>query len=220
MPKLFIICGHGEGDPGAIGYGCNEAERTRELGSKIKEYGGDNVILGDTTKNWYKSNLVNNNNIPKGALVLELHLDSSPSTSAKGGHVIIDADLKPDKYDEALANFITSIFPGRAEKIEGRNNLANLNRAQAAGINYRLLECGFISNAADIQTFNSNVDTIAKGILKCFGITPVSKPVMEATNQSGKLYRVQVGAFANKTNAENLMNELKAKGYSAFIKEE
>ena len=35
-----------------------------------------------------------------------------------------------------------------------------------------------------------------------------------------KLYKVQVGAFSKKENAEKLLNELKAKGYSAFIKTE
>lgn len=41
-----------------------------------------------------------------------------------------------------------------------------------------------------------------------------------SSSSSGTLYRVQVGAFANKSNAEKLMAELKAKGYSAFIKAE
>lgn len=35
-----------------------------------------------------------------------------------------------------------------------------------------------------------------------------------------KLHKVQVGAFSNRANAEKLMNELKAKGYPAFIKTE
>jgi len=34
------------------------------------------------------------------------------------------------------------------------------------------------------------------------------------------IYRVQVGAFENKNNAENLMTKLKAAGYDAFIKTE
>ena len=37
---------------------------------------------------------------------------------------------------------------------------------------------------------------------------------------NNKLYRVQVGAFANRANADKLCNELKAKGYSAFVKSE
>ena len=37
---------------------------------------------------------------------------------------------------------------------------------------------------------------------------------------NSKLYRVQVGAFEDRANAERLLNELKYKGYSAFIKTE
>jgi N-acetylmuramoyl-L-alanine amidase len=43
---------------------------------------------------------------------------------------------------------------------------------------------------------------------------------MIEAKMSSKLYRVQVGAFSNKTNADNLVKELKSKGYSAFIKTE
>lgn len=41
-----------------------------------------------------------------------------------------------------------------------------------------------------------------------------------STATKGKLYRVQVGAFSSKANAEKLVKELKAKGYSAIVKEE
>jgi N-acetylmuramoyl-L-alanine amidase CwlA len=41
---------------------------------------------------------------------------------------------------------------------------------------------------------------------------------MIEAKMSNKLYKVQVGAFANKANADRLCNELKAKGYNAFIK--
>lgn len=43
---------------------------------------------------------------------------------------------------------------------------------------------------------------------------------MIEAKMSNKLYKVQVGAFANKANADRLCNELKAKGYSAFVKAE
>ncbi len=38
-------------------------------------------------------------------------------------------------------------------------------------------------------------------------------------NEEKKLYRVQVGAFANKDNAKRLVSELKGKGYDAIIVE-
>ncbi len=169
MTKLFIICGHGAGDPGATGNGYTEAERVRALASKIKNLGGDRVTVGDTNKNWYKSNLVNHKNIPKGYKVLELHMDSSVA-SARGGHVIIDADLTADVYDRELASFIGTFMPGRSNTLVKRNDLANPNRAQVAGINYRLLECGFISNEEDVRIFTDKMEELAAGILKCFHI--------------------------------------------------
>lgn len=177
---LFIINGHGAGDPGACGNGYQEAERVRALAQRIAYFGGAEVMIGDTSKNWYKDKLVNNTNIPKGAKVLELHMDSGVAT-ARGAHVIIDADFEPDKWDIALAEFISGILPGRSEIIVKRNNLANPNRAQAAGINYRLLECGFISNPGDVEIFNSRMDEIAKGILGCFEIAVKEEAKAEPT---------------------------------------
>ena len=43
---------------------------------------------------------------------------------------------------------------------------------------------------------------------------------MIEAKMNSKLHRVQIGAFSNRENAEKLVNELKAKGYSAFIKTE
>lgn len=220
MSKLFIICGHGAGDSGATGNGYTEAERVRTLAKRIKEFGGANVTIGDMNRNWYKENLVNNNNIPKGSIVIELHMDSSPG--AKGAHVIIDGNLNPDKYDEALAKFISGVFPGRASIIVKRNDLANPNRAQRDGINYRLLECGFISNAGDVNIFNSRMDDIAKGILKCFdiGVTTTESSaesyIENSTANKNVVYRVQVNVPSNKS-VYTLAKELEAKHFGTYI---
>ena len=179
MAKLFIICGHGAGDPGACGNGYQEAERVRALGKRIKDLGGDSVMLGDINRNFYKDKGILNLNISKDYKICELHMDSGAST-AKGAHVIIKEGFKADSYDIALANFLGDMFPGRSNKIVGRSNLANVNRAASKGYNYRLVECGFISNAGDVKLFNENIDKIAKGILLAFGINAgngVSKPV-------------------------------------------
>lgn len=91
--------------------------------------------------------------------------------TAKGGHVIIKEGYNSDQYDTALANFTGSFFPGRANKVVGRAHLANVNRAATKGYSYRLLENGFISNHEDLNKFNSQIDDLARGILKAFGIT-------------------------------------------------
>lgn len=176
MAHLFVIPGHGAGDPGAGAGGYNEAERVRALATKIKEYGGDNVTLADFSRNYYADNGISKLDIPKDWQILELHMDSA-SASAKGGHVIIKSGFSADKYDNALAKFISSYFPGRSVVIDKRSDLANANRSAAKGYSYRLLEVCFISNAEDRAKFNNNLDAIAKGILEAFDIKPGGKDV-------------------------------------------
>ena len=173
MEKLFVIAGHGAGDPGACGNGYQEAERVRALAKRIKAFGGNNVLLGDLDRNYYADRGINSLNISKDYKIVELHMDSGVK-SAKGGHVIIKDCFEPDKYDEALANMLKEILPGRSDMIKGRSDLANVNRAAAKGYNYRLVELGFISNAGDVKIFNSRMDDIAKGVLASFDIIPAS----------------------------------------------
>lgn len=169
MAKLFVVAGHGAGDPGACGNGYTEAERVRALAQRIKDFGGGDVMLGDFNRNYYADGGISSLNISKDYKILELHMDSA-SASAKGGHVIIKSGFDPDEYDNALANLIGGILPGRSKLIVGRSDLANPNRAAVKGYNYRLLECGFISNVEDVAIFNGKMDEIAKGILAAFGI--------------------------------------------------
>lgn len=178
MGKLFIIAGHGAGDPGACGNGYTEAERVRALAVRIKELGGNDVILGDINRNYYADNGIASLNISKDCQITELHMDSSQSVLARGGHVVIKGGFTPDEYDIALADFISQILPGRASKIVGRNDLQNPNVAARKGYGYRLVELGFISNSTDISIFNNNIDVIARGILGAFGIKSgtVTKP--------------------------------------------
>lgn len=169
MAKLFVIAGHGGSDPGAVGNGYQEAERVRALAQRIKDFGGANVVLGDFNRNYYKDNGISSLTISKEYKIIELHMDSG-ATTARGGHVIINGNFKADQYDTALAELMKTVLPGRSSVIEGRTDLANVKRAANKGYNYRLLECGFISNTEDVKIFNTRMDDIAKGILNCFGI--------------------------------------------------
>lgn len=89
-----------------------------------------------------------------------------------------------------------------------------------------LCECAFIDNDKD----NDIIDTVAeqkafgvayaKAILRYLGIAYKSQSSSDGSgSSSGALYRLQVGAFGSKENAEKLAAELKAKGYSVVIKQ-
>lgn len=202
MAKLFIICGHGAGDPGCCAGGFTEAERVRALGKRIKELGGPEVELGDMSRNWYADGGVNRLNTD--APVVELHMDASGIATAHGAHVIIKSGFEPDAYDNALADKLSAFMPGRSQKLVKRSDLANINRAAARGINYRLCENGFIDNGGDLQKFNSGLDELARIYLECFGIAASSTPApstqakpapQETTENFGGKYRCTVSAL-------------------------
>lgn len=183
MAKLFVICGHGAGDPGADGGGYTEAERVRALGARIKALGGPEVELGDTSRNWYRDGGINR--LETSAPVVELHMDASGVPGAHGAHVIIKSGFAADEYDRALADRLSAMMPGRAEKIVHHSELANVNRAARRGINYRLAENGFIDSPVDLAYFNSHIDDIARAYLAAFGIEPGSTPSEPEGGASG-----------------------------------
>lgn len=199
MAHLFIIAGHGAGDCGAVGYGYTEAERVRYLAARLAALGGSNVTVADTNRNWYADNGIMSLNIPKDYQILELHMDSA-SASANGGHVIIKEGYNPDQYDTAISNFIGKFFPGRANKIVGRNDLANVNRAAYKGYSYRLLENGFITNRGDLDKFNGKTDELARGILNAFGISalaPLSADQIDGAIKSGGTFQDKNDVFGS-----------------------
>lgn len=183
---LYLISGHGGSDPGAFGNGKNEADVTRQISSCMKRLGGSQVVELDKSIDWYAENRVNADlkRLVGDNPVLEIHLDSSPSSEPHGGHVIIKEGYAPDAYDTRLAEFLHEFFPGRSDVIVARRNLANVNRAAAYRINYRLVECCFITNAADMQKLNSHMDEFCTSVLECFDIYP--------TSEETKLLNIQI----------------------------
>lgn len=81
-----------------------------------------------------------------------------------------------------------------------------------------LIEHGFHTNRQELELLKSTAyrDTLAtvdaKGILDYLGISWIE--------ESKKLYRVQVGAYSVKKNAEAILAKLESDGYDAYVKEE
>lgn len=79
-----------------------------------------------------------------------------------------------------------------------------------------IVECAFVDNATDREILATEGkrktmgQAIAKGILKTLGVEI----------QRDRLYRVQVGAYSDKTNAEAMLQKLKSAGFTGYIKQE
>lgn len=164
----YVIAGHGQGDSGAVGGGYTEAERVRALGKRIQELSGGAIKLLDPDVNWYATRRFATYNFGSGDRIAELHMDSA-GASARGAHVIIWGGFSADDLDKTLAAKLSAIFPGRSQTIVGRKDLRNPNICARRGINYRLVENGFISNADDRDYFNDHLDEIAKIYVEAFG---------------------------------------------------
>lgn len=95
-----------------------------------------------------------------------------------------------------------------------------------------LLELGFMNSTVDAPIILTEeyaqqcAEAIVEVIVRRAGLTlkpepePIPEPIPEPEPETNKLYRVQVGAFRNKTYAETLRDELIGKGYDAYIKTE
>lgn len=96
-------------------------------------------------------------------------------------------------------------------------NWTELSNAAAAGIPAVYSESIFHDSVDDCNWYFKNVDKLAeayaKGICAYLGVT------YKAAAAPKKLYRVQVGAYSVKENAEAMLKKVKAAGFSdAFIK--
>lgn len=116
-------------------------------------------------------------------------------------------------YDNQASGFAKGIldsiqklgFVNRGVKIN--KNLYVLKQTKAKAI---LIECCFVDSVEDAELFKASEMAYAIAT----AIDPAIKRTQTATD---KYYRVQVGAFVKKENAERLLADLSRAGFSGFI---
>lgn len=135
-----------------------------------------------------------------GTLVM---LYSNNSTNNKAGAAILDE--------------VARISPGKDYSLRYRSELAELNSTNAIAV---YLEVEFHDTEQGAKWIVNNVEkigeAIAKGVCAYYGVT--YKAPETTTASGGKFYRVQIGAFSKKENAEATLAKAKAAGFKdAFI---
>lgn len=206
MAKHLIVYGHGGVDPGAIGNGTNERDFNRKiLHPYIKKWAdkskhtfvfydisGSKNLFADTANGWGLYSMTSKTYTS----VTEIHEDAATS-SATGGHTIVNSSFLADKFDLSLASIIKKVVGwwGSVKNSKGisyRNNLLNCNVAANRGINYRLMELGFITNSSDMSKIRKNIDEYAKGIVEGItgenlGSVPTKQPSKPTPSKSFKV---------------------------------
>jgi len=218
--KIFIDAGHGGNDPGAVNSSRQEkADNLRfslALGKRLQE-NGFQVLQSRTTDVALslndRSRAANN---WKADLAIIVHRNSFSNASANGQEVWIytKVDQKTKNFANAIYNEIINVY---AQSKRGVKQ-SDLHMVRETSMPAVLLEIGFISNTLDNQKFdehfNSYVEAVTKAICKEFGVAYMAGNSSSTLRPNGQLFKVQIGAFSNRANAENVLQKAKNAGFS------
>lgn len=228
MIKVFLGVGHGGADSGAVGNGLKEKDLNLHIAiacRDVLEKHGVTVLMSRTKdENDTSNEEIKECNAFAPDLACDIHVNAGGGDGVeayyhnKGG--------KGKTLAENVLNEIVKIGQdSRGAKTRtnanGKDYYGFIRETNAPAI---IVECAFIDNQKDIAIIDTVAEqktmgvAIAKGILKTLNIAYVEE-TPKAENNSGKLYRVQVGAFKVKDNAVNMQTILKAAGYEAIIVE-
>lgn len=227
MPKVFIGVGHGGSDVGASAYGLVEKILTLNTSlackSILEQHGVQVGISRSCDEEDTISQEVQECNSYKPNIAVEIHYNAGGGDGLEiyryrgGGESLKAAQKVETRLVQAGQN-------SRGIKVklgnDGLDYYMWIRETKAPAI---LIEVGFLDNSTDNQLFNTPEKqkelgkAIAYGILDYFGIR-INISTSTVNQNSNNLYRVQIGAFSKKSNADNLSKELTNKGYSNIVK--
>lgn len=221
MAKVFIGVGHGGSDPGAvasvkekdlnlsIALACRDCLAKHGVNVKLSRTKDEDDPLSDEIRecNAFAPDLAvdihNNAGGGDGAEVFHHHGGGKGKTLA----------------ENILAEMVKVGQNSRGAKVRknasGKDYYGFIRETSCPAV---IVECAFVDNPSDLQILATESDrqkvgqAIARGILKTLGV--------EIQCDRGTLYRVQVGAYLLKSNAEAMHRKLKAIGFDAFIVKE
>lgn len=122
------------------------------------------------------------------------------------------------KACKAVFSALAPLTPGTSENIRANSTLYEVSGPDAPTV---YIEVDFHDVAAVAKWIIENVEAIgeaiAKGICDYFGVKWVEKPEPVVEPEEEVLYKVQVGAYAVRANADKMLEKLKKAGFNGFI---
>ena len=216
MKKIFLAIGHGGSDPGACNGSRREADDNLRLGKLVRtklEAQGQKVMLSREADIAMTPAQRRQKAVEFGANILvDIHRNSFGNATAKG----IEIWARYSKYSAAAATVLEELarVPNQANRGVKIGDFAVL---VDAGFPAMLIELGFISNAKDNELYDKHLEdnaaAIAKGVLAALGESYKA----QGQTENKPLYRVQVGAFGAKENAEKFLQTVRDMGLDAFL---
>ena len=222
MPKVFIGVGHGGKDGGAVANGVKEKDLNLSIALACRDVlvrHGVSVKMSRTKdENDPLSEEIKECNAFAPDLAVDIHNNAGGGDGAEAFY----------HHGGGKGKTLAENILGEIVKA-GQNSRGAKTRVNASGNDYYgfiretscpavIVECAFVDNAHDLEILATERErqlmgvAIAKGILNALGVAYQS--------ERGTLYRVQVGAYLLRSNAEAVQKKIKAVGFDAFIVKE
>lgn len=218
--KVFIGVGHGLSDPGAVANGVKEKDLNLSIAlacrDELKRHGVEVRMSRTKDENDTLSEEIRECNAFSPDLAVDIHNNAGGGDGAEAFYHYGGGKSKT-LAENILAEIVKAGQNSRGAKVrknsQGKDYYGFIRETSCPAV---IVECAFVDNAQDLKILATESDrqkvgrAIAKGILKTLGVEI----------QGERLYRVQVGAYLLKSNAEDMQKKIKAVGFDAFIVKE
>ncbi|AGE63582.1 sporulation-specific N-acetylmuramoyl-L-alanine amidase [Bacillus subtilis] len=215
MVKIFIDPGHGGSDPGATGNGLQEKTLTLQIALALRtiltnEYEGVSLLLSRTSDQFVSLNDRTNAANNWGAdFFLSIHVNSGGGTGFES-YIYPGVGAPTTTYQSTIHSEVIQAvdFADRGKKT------ANFHVLRESAMPALLTENGFIDTVADANKLKTSsfIQSLARGHAN--GLEQAFN--LKKTSSSG-LYKVQIGAFKVKANADSLASKAEAKGFDSIV---
>lgn len=234
MSKLIVLdAGHGYSTPGKrTPDGMREYEFNRVVANyakaELEKYEGVRVMFTHSDQRDVPlKERTDNANKAKADVFVSIHANAFGSggwNDANG----IETFIHP-QTPTATLNIAQAIHRELIAKTKRRDRgvkRANFHVLRETNMSAVLAECGFMTNREEAALLKTDVyrklcaEAIVEGLVKYYGLKRKATPKPKPAQSSDTLYRVQIGAFSVRDNAEKMLADAKAKGFKdAFIAE-
>ena len=162
---------------------------------------------------------VNESNAFGADMHVAIHTNATAKHNVTGGTQILlfSVDGERKKAGQAVYDRLAPLTPGKsAERLIAKPGFYECKAANGLTV-YVEAEFHDTKEGSDFIIKNTKAigEAIAKGICDYYGVS--AKEEKETIKTDNVLYTVQVGAYANKANAEAQLKKLKEAGFDGFI---
>ncbi|HJV30812.1 MAG TPA: N-acetylmuramoyl-L-alanine amidase [Bacillales bacterium] len=224
--KIMLDAGHGYNTAGKRSPdGMREYEFSRKVAAFAKNVleTYENVTVYFAHSDKFDVPLTNRTNAANNLKVntyVSIHANAYGETwNDAGGIETYTYTSKPKEATELAQKVQSNLITLTGLRNRGVKT-ANFHVLRETKMTAILVECGFMTNKKEASLMHTEdfqkkcAEAIVKGIAEQYHLV---KKVSNPPPQISGLYKVQVGAFQDRANAEELVKKLKASGFEGFI---